>query len=75
MTIFDNPNVRAILQALIPGVVAALALVQQGSEWHDALLAGVIAVVAQLAALYGTPLNKSVGLGKEALNAEGKPVA
>jgi len=71
----DNPNVRAFLSALIAGVLAALTPIQQGLGWDTAVIAGLVVALPLLAAQYGTPLNKSVGIAKEALNADGEPVA
>ena len=70
----DNPNVRAFLSALIAGVLAALTPIQQGLGWDTALIAGLVVALPLLAAQYGTPLNKSVGVYSEALKADGKPV-
>ena len=71
----DNPNVRALLSALIAGVLAALVPIQQDLGWDKALIALLVTALPLLAAQYGTPLNKSVGVGAEALNSEGKPSA
>ena len=70
---FDNPHFRAFLGALIAGVLAALTPIQQGLGWDTAVIAGLVVALPLLAAVYGTPLNKSVGVGAEALNADGEP--
>ena len=71
----SNPNVRAVVLAILPGIVLVLTMLQQDQGWQDAVIAGAIAVVTQLIAQYGTPLNKSVGVGQEALKSDGTPVA
>lgn len=71
----DNPNVRALIGAILAGVLAALTPLQQDLGWDAAVVAFLITSLPLLAAQYGTPLNKSVGLGKEALTADGEPVA
>jgi len=71
----DNPNVRAFLNALIAGVLAAIIPLQQGLGWDDAVYAALLVALPLLAAQYGTPLNKSVGAFSEALDADGEPVA
>jgi hypothetical protein len=71
----DNPNVRAFLNALIAGVLAAIVPLQQGLGWDDAVYAALLVALPLLAAQYGTPLNKSVGAFSEALDADGEPVA
>lgn len=71
----DNPNVRALISSVIAGVLAAIVPLQQDLGWDKALYAFLITALPLLAAQYGTPLNKSVGVGAEPLNAEGQPVA
>ena len=71
----DNPNVRALLSAIIAGVLAAIVPLQQDLGWDAAVFAFLITSLPLLAAQYGTPLNKSVGVGTEALDAKGEPVA
>jgi len=72
--VLDNPNVRAFLNALIAGALAAIVPLQQGLGWDDAVYAFLLVALPLLAAQYGTPLNKSVGVGSEALKADGTPV-
>ena len=60
-----NPNVRAVLLALVSGVLAVLVPLQQDVGTRDALISGAIVFLGQVLAAYGTPLNKSVGVGKE----------
>lgn len=69
----DNPNVRAFINAIIAGVLAAIVPVQQDLGWDKAIYAFLITTLPLLAAQYGTPLNKSVGVGSEALKADGTP--
>jgi len=69
----DNPNVRALIGAIIAGALAAIVPVQQGLGWDDAIIAFLVTSLPLLAAMYGTPINKSVGVGAEALNRDGEP--
>ena len=62
----DNPNVRALLLALVSGILAGLALLQQDAGYRDAIIGGAVVLLGQVLAAFGTPLNKSVGVGKEA---------
>ena len=71
----NNPNVRALISAVIAGVLAAIVPLQQDLGWDTALVAGLVVALPLLAAQYGTPLNKSVGVGSEALEADGTPVS
>ncbi len=65
MSILANPNVRAFLLALVSGVLAGLALLQQDAGTNDAIIGGAVVGLGQVLAAFGTPLNKSVGVGKE----------
>ena len=62
---FENANVRALLLALVSGILAGLALLQQDASTRDSIIGGAVVFLGQVVAAYGTPLNKSVGLGKE----------
>lgn len=62
---FDNANVRALVLALVSGILAGLALLQQDASTRDSIIGGAVVFLGQVVAAYGTPLNKSVGLGKE----------
>jgi hypothetical protein len=70
----DNPNVRALISSVIAGVLAAIVPLQQDLGWDKAAFAFLITALPLLAAQYGTPLNKSVGVGSEALGPDGEPV-
>lgn len=70
----DNPNVRALISAVIAGALAAIVPLQQGLGWDDAIYAALLVALPILAVQYGTPLNKSVGLGAEPLDGDGEPV-
>lgn len=61
----ENANVRALLLALVSGILAGLALLQQDASTRDSIIGGAVVFLGQVVAAYGTPLNKSVGLGKE----------
>lgn len=71
----DNPNVRVFMSAAIAGVLAAIVPVQQDLGWDAAIIAFLVTALPLLAAQYGTALNKSVGVGQEALKSDGTPVA
>jgi hypothetical protein len=73
MNVLDNPNVRALLLALVSGVLAGLALLQQDAGTRDSIIGGAVIFLGQVLAAYGTPLNKSVGVAKEPLTADGEP--
>jgi len=60
----ENANLRALLLALVSGVLAGLALLQQDAGTRDAIIGGAVIFLGQVLAAYGTPLNQSVGVGK-----------
>lgn len=59
-----NPTVRLVIRALVAGLTAALLLLQSSSDWgaawKGAVVAGVLAACEWL-----TPLNATVGVGKD----------
>jgi hypothetical protein len=66
-----SPMVRLAMRAVIAGVLAFASSLQaagtdtlNGGDWINAAIAGVLAAAVLAAAELGTPINKTVGLGK-----------